>query len=146
MVDDRQVGNMFGECYQYWQEGDQGYYCVDKVYVYIFEGGSKMYGIFLYMLCGVFDMVQMLLVGYIVFVYCCVLVEDVVVDEEVVYYVNNYCDDCDVEKDVDFLIKLVDVDFMWGGQCVLDQVVEWCISGVDCYFDFYQKSGDEDDE
>lgn len=72
-----------------------------------------MYGVFLYMLCGFFDMMQLLLVCYVIFVYCCMLVEYVVIDKEVVQYIDYYSDQCNFQKDVYFVVKLFDGDFMW---------------------------------
>lgn len=72
-----------------------------------------MYGVFLYMLGSFFDMVQVLLVCYIVFIYCGMLVKYIVVDKEVVQYVDYYGDKCNIEKFFYFMIKLIKSDFVW---------------------------------
>ena len=55
--------------------------------------------------CAVFDMVQMLPVGHIVFVHRRAPAEDVVADEEVVHHANNHRDERDAEKDTDLMIN-----------------------------------------
>ncbi len=139
MAHNQQIRHVFRQRNQHRQEGNQRHDGVDKTHAHILKGGGKAHGIFLHTLSGTFDVAQVMPVGHIVFVHRRTPAENVVADEEVVHHANNHRDHRNAKEHANFLIELVNTDFVRRGQRGLDQIVERRIPGVDRHPNFHQK-------
>ncbi|MNV73570.1 hypothetical protein D3C71_1667310 [compost metagenome] len=145
MADNRQLRNVRGERDEHRQKRDEGHNGVDKAHAHIFQRGGETHRIFLHTLRGPLDMTQLLPVRHIVFVHRGTPAKDVVADEEVIHDTDNNCDQRDAEENPDFMIELIDGDFVRRAERGLNQIVERCIPCVDRDADLHQKPGDKDD-
>ena len=89
-------------------------------------------------------MAQLLPMGRVMLVHRRTPAEHIVADEEIIQYANDNGNQRDAEENANFLIELVNRDFVRRRERRLNEIVEWSIPGVYRYPDFDHKPGDKD--